>query len=214
MTYNQPTVGYAPTPQTWQGICMMPSAVPARERCNEQCRHCSYVEEGGMNSKLLSYITSPRFPLPRERDKPLSLYLASRYSRREAIVSYAEVLMGFGFNITSRWIRGSHQAENEQLHAGSVAEQFARDDLRDLEDADELILFTDPPRAAHPSRGGQWVEMGYALGRGIPVTIVGQHANVFCCLESILQFTTFAEFIGYLEKEGHGVTDKRGFLKA
>jgi len=195
---------------------MMPNAIPARKRCSAQCQHCETVEQDGMLTKreIIEYITSPQFPRRSPKTKPLNLYLASRYSRRDAIISYAEVLMGYGFNITSRWIRGYHQASNEQLYPGSDAEQFARDDLNDIEDADELILFTDPPRTGHPSRGGQFVEFGYALGRGIPVTIVGKRANVFCCLENILQFETFGELLAHLESEGHPITESKGVLKA
>ena len=135
----------------------------------------------------------------------MNIYLAARYSRREELCAYAETLRGLGFTVTSRWIDGSHQSPDETENAAALAlkRQWAGDDLEDIDDASVLVAFTEEPRTG-ATRGGRHVELGYALGRRMPVVIVGPVENVFCSIESIYRFDEFGEgvhaLLSWLEK--------------
>lgn len=141
--------------------------------------------------------------------KSLSFYLAARYSRRKELVEYREQLQALGHRVTSIWLNGGHQIDEagvpigedgEQLfesgiddpHAVKLREFFAQEDLNDIEFADVLIAFTEPPRST-TSRGGRHVEMGYALGRYKPVIVVGPQENVFCYLPQVSVYSTWDE---------------------
>lgn len=126
-----------------------------------------------------------------------AVYLASRYSRRVEMLGYADALDREGYRVTSRWILGNHQAENDQLQAGAAAEQFAREDLADLEAAQIVLAFTEEPRATS-SRGGRHVEFGYALGQGKLIIIVGPRENVFCCLAEVQRVDSFEDALPLL----------------
>jgi nucleoside 2-deoxyribosyltransferase len=121
----------------------------------------------------------------------VNVYLAARYSRRLELCGYAAELESAGHRVTSRWLLGNHQAENEQLHRGAEAERFAAEDLADVRAAALVVAFTEAPRTSN-SRGGRHVEFGYALGIGIAVVIVGPRENVFGCL--VPQFESWRDF--------------------
>ena len=111
----------------------------------------------------------------------MNVYLAARYSRRLEMCGVAARLESEGHRVTSRWILGMHQAENDELHRGAEAERFAEEDLADVREAELVLAFTEPPRSSS-SRGGRHVEFGYALALGIPIIVVGPRENVFTCL--------------------------------
>lgn len=116
----------------------------------------------------------------------LSVYLAARFSRLPELVGYAGELESAGITVTSRWIRGGHEwvgADDEEIPVSRLA-QFAADDLEDIDAADVLVCFTEPPRTG-PARGGRHVEFGYALAKGKPILCVGHRENVFYCLGNV-----------------------------
>lgn len=116
----------------------------------------------------------------------LKTYLAARYSRWQEMRQVAERLEAMGHMITSRWVQGQHQCNDDQLlNSPEWAIKIANDDLEDLWKADQLILFTDPIRTA--TRGGKQVELGYAMALGLKIYIVGEPENVFQHLPHLTQ---------------------------
>lgn len=101
------------------------------------------------------------------------------------------------FKVTSQWINGNHQAENDELESGSAAERFALEDLRDVEDAHVLVFFSEPPRSSL-SRGGRHVEFGYAMALGKTVIVVGPRENVFHCIDKVSHFERWADCLPWL----------------
>jgi len=137
----------------------------------------------------------------------MKIYLAARYSRREELCKYREKLSNLGHVVTSRWLNGDHQIDNDGEPIGESGEslveghnssdgasvlrkKFAKEDVEDVIKSDLLIAFTEVPRSTN-SRGGRHVEMGLAIGRHISVMIVGPRENVFCWLPYISQHETF-----------------------
>lgn len=75
-------------------------------------------------------------------------YLAARYSRRDEMREYAEVLEGLNLaTVECAWIAGDHDwsGEADTPEALAAAQQYAIDDLRDLARAQVVIVFTEEP---------------------------------------------------------------------
>lgn len=124
-------------------------------------------------------------------------YLASRFSRGAELRGYAEQLATINIQTTSRWLSETENGEGFDSTTMIIAVR----DRNDIERADALIGFTEPPRST-TSRGGRHVETGIALGLGKRVIIVGPRENVFHTLPEIEgPFVSFAELFEVLKNE-------------
>ena len=101
----------------------------------------------------------------------MKIYLAARYSRIDEINEYADQLRKAGYQVDARWLLGNHQIHEgvDKVEGATVSvpmegQSFALDDVADLQDAEVVISFTEPPRSTS-SRGGRHVEFGMALAR-------------------------------------------------
>lgn len=126
----------------------------------------------------------------------MRLYLAAKYSRRDELNRYAEDLRGLGHVVNCRWL------SEHDLPVGAPPEgglRFALDDIEDIRAADLLIAFTEEPGkpGAGRNRGGRHVELGIAIGRGMPVYVVGWRENVFCYLPEVIFFETWPEALRF-----------------
>jgi nucleoside 2-deoxyribosyltransferase len=95
------------------------------------------------------------------------VYFAARYSKRKKLRRYRKELERVGHSVTSRWLD-----EGAEETAATATR-----DLDDIKSADLLILFSEQPRCR--TRGGRFVEAGYALGLGRRVIAVGGVENIF-----------------------------------
>ena len=79
----------------------------------------------------------------------MRIYLASRYSRREELCEYRTQLEKLGHTVTSRWLNGNHQIDDEGLSTEAKQEErerFAMEDFQDLISSEMLIAFTEESR--------------------------------------------------------------------
>ena len=131
------------------------------------------------------------------RTKPL-VYLAARYSRREELRGYAAQLEELGLaSVPARWLHEDHDWDGTTEEEGLLrAQGLALDDLEDVWRAHALVLFTE--EAGQYRRGGSLVELGFALGKGKHVVIVGPAPNVFCTLASIVRVATWTDAVAHL----------------
>lgn len=129
----------------------------------------------------------------------MSVYLAGRFSRKAELAGYAADLGSAGIACTSRWLTGVHDWTGAPDELIPIPEQgrFAQDDLDDIDRADVLIFFGDAP-GSYGARGGACVELGYALGIGMPVIVVGAVQNVFCALPTVIRCATWGEAVAWL----------------
>lgn len=123
-----------------------------------------------------------------------SVYLAARFSRQAEMRDYAAELARHGITVTSRWITGAHGESAETDLPYDVLARCAVDDLGDIAGADAVVLFTDSPS----TRGGMWVELGYAIGCGIPVIVCGPPANIFCRLPEVVRVSSWPLVVSWL----------------
>lgn len=124
------------------------------------------------------------------------IYLAARYSRRDELVQYAMRLRAQGHVITSRWLQGHHQVDDQGLSAEADPTdrtRFALEDWSDLKGAEIVISFTEPPRSSN-SRGGRHVELGAALALAKRVVVIGPRENVFHCLPQVEWYPDWRTF--------------------
>lgn len=135
----------------------------------------------------------------------MKIYLAARYSRREELAGYRTELEALGHTVQARWLNGEHQLANDGTPIGESGEalvegalrsgehlsereqteraaklrtQFALDDWEDVNAAELVISFTEPPRSK-ANRGGRHVEYGIALANKARVIVVGHRENIF-----------------------------------
>lgn len=128
------------------------------------------------------------------------IYLASRYSRREELAKYRDELRADGHLVQARWLDGGHQLSDLGTPIGDSGEalvesgdcnraaelraKFADDDWQDVNSAEIVISFTEPPRSS-ANRGGRHVEFGIALARGARCIVVGYRENIFHWLPQV-----------------------------
>lgn len=144
------------------------------------------------------------------------IYLAGRYSRREELAAYRDQLSQLGFLVQARWLDGGHQISDAgapigesgealvegddggtSLEAAVLRGKFAQDDWEDVNAAEIVISFTEPPRSK-ANRGGRHVEFGIALARGVRVIVVGYRENIFHWLPRVEFRHTWEEALGLL----------------
>lgn len=128
-----------------------------------------------------------------------SIYLAARYGRREEMARYADELEALGHDVTSRWVRGSHESPDV---TSWECEQWAKEDTKDITRADILVAFTEGPNyVLGVGRGGRHVEYGAALALGKRIVVVGPRENVFHHLPQVRRFPDWPAALAYLEGE-------------
>lgn len=129
----------------------------------------------------------------------MKIYLAARYSRLEELAKYRDELIEMGHEVQARWLNGEHQLANDGTPIGESGEalvegtgderaalrmRFAMDDWEDVNAAELVINFTEPPRSK-ANRGGRHVEYGIALANNADVIVVGYRENIFHWLPQV-----------------------------
>lgn len=118
----------------------------------------------------------------------MKLYLAAPYSQKDQMNIYAAELRAGGIEITSSWLNEIHAA-TVQMQDLSHEEnrKYAVQDVKDVQEADILVFFTDPTKAI--VRAGRHVEFGIAVQRGVPIYVVGEEMeNIFHHLGLVTHF--------------------------
>jgi nucleoside 2-deoxyribosyltransferase len=118
----------------------------------------------------------------------MKVYLASPYSQKNQMNTYAAELRAGGVEVTSSWLEETH-APNVQMHELTHEEhlQYAYRDIKDVQAAKIFVFFTDPTKTL--VRGGRHVEFGIAVERGMPIYVVGEEReNIFHHLPKVIHF--------------------------
>lgn len=129
----------------------------------------------------------------------MKVYLASAYAERERLNKVREAIEPLGFEVTSRWLTGSHEMVDNPTIDDEVRlnRRFAMEDLQDVKSADILVHFT--PIGTNKGRGGRHVEFGIALGLGKVIVHVGPSENVFHFLPGVYHIEHDAALIHMFE---------------
>ena len=143
----------------------------------------------------------------------MKIYLAARYTRRVEIAGYRTELVANGHTVNARWLDGAHQlsdggvpigdagealVESDSPSAASLRVRFALDDWEDVNSAELVISFTEPPRSK-ANRGGRHVEFGIALANKVRVAVVGYRENIFHWLPQVEFFASWEQMLKALK---------------
>lgn len=144
----------------------------------------------------------------------MKIYLAARYSRREELARYRKQLEELGHIVQARWLNGAHQLTDDGTPIGDkgealvedrfqttegarLREKFALDDWEDVNAAELVISFTEPPRSK-ANRGGRHVEYGIALANRSRVIVVGHRENIFHWLPVVEFYATWDDALAMI----------------
>lgn len=122
----------------------------------------------------------------------MKVYLASRYSTKDLMNTYAQELLASGIEVTSTWLEETHADGRLTDLPDEEHLKWAEIDLRDVYRAEWLVFFSVDP-AIPVARGGRHVEFGYALGLGRKILVVGPKENIFHYLPEIHFVNNFEE---------------------
>lgn len=106
---------------------------------------------------------------------PVSVYIAAPSQMIDEAMVLKHLLADSGIACTSGWI--SHGLTGD-------TNESAMADLADVAKADVLVAL-NPELWKTCGTGGRHVEMGYALGLGKPVIVLGSRTNVFHYLDTV-----------------------------
>lgn len=157
-----------------------------------------------------------------EEQNPKSVYLAGRYSMWSIMRGIRDALADMDIGVTSRWIdhfAGAAAIGNnaplpksfEPQHLNRYPEQcmpFAVADLEDIDRADMLVAIS-----TLGGKGGRHVELGYALGKGKQVAVVGTRENVFHTLEAVRVYPNINSFLASMRAQAQGLDKVMESLK-
>lgn len=118
-----------------------------------------------------------------------TVYLASKFSRREEMESYVPLFRNVGYDCVARWVFGGED--------GLSREDIAVLDLEDVAKADSLVIFTHERGEPQPG-GGRFVEMGYALALGKEVHVIGPYENVFVWTPGVSVWQDLDHFLSFV----------------
>lgn len=129
----------------------------------------------------------------------MRVYLAARYSRKNEIAALIPIFGAHGISVGSRWLLEPHPPDTKLCE---VSPEFCTDtaqvDMEDIEMCDTLVFFSEDPLVGTP-RGGRHVEMGFALGIGKRIAVIGaERENIFHFLPGVVHYLNVKSF---LEKE-------------
>jgi hypothetical protein len=126
-----------------------------------------------------------------------TVYLGSRYSRREELLVFKADLESRGYEVTSRWLGGEYGdlvGKTGEVGGNDEARVAAEHDIADIEAADCVVIFTDPPGQGGPKgRGGFHVEFGIALEAGKRLLLIGHRLSSFHHLGGVIFYPNWHE---------------------
>ncbi len=126
----------------------------------------------------------------------MRLYVASKYPNKELIRdTVVPALEDAGHEVVSSWHLEKYEPgiQVSDVAPPQVLGKLAKRDIREIEAADALLVIA---RRCRKTRGGMWVEMGYALGRGKAVFNVGPKVTLFHWLRGrVTNFDSLSRFL-------------------
>lgn len=125
----------------------------------------------------------------------MRVYLAAPFETRVQAREVADRITAAGHTITSRWLT-EHDTEFEAMgNAARTDEALA--DLEDIWSARVLVMLNADPFARMSA--GKHIEVGYALGIGNDVIVVGPDSHIFWHLPNVVRVDTIGEALELLE---------------
>lgn len=122
-----------------------------------------------------------------------TVYIAGSWKNKEFIRRRAEELIRLGISVTSRWL--TSEEANPNSDSSVMCMYHAHMDLEDVLRADLFVVDT----SVSSTTGGYHVELGYAIGLGKSIYIVGHRENIFQYLA--YSFDNWESFFNFIREE-------------
>lgn len=129
----------------------------------------------------------------------MRIYIAASWKDRPTMRKLRSLLVADGHTVTSTWL--DWPEDNHGLSGWDSHQKSAMDDLSDIESANLVLISTRVPS----SRGGFHTELGYALGLGKMVAIIGPRPSNFFYHPAIMEFEDWPSVLVALK----GLRDER-----
>lgn len=123
----------------------------------------------------------------------MRIYLAGSWAARKELQEMRDKLIAADIEVTSRWLDWPGPLPGE-----TKADEWRRSalwDLADIDKAEAVLIVTTTPS----THGGFHTELGYAMGSGKPVAVIGPRPSNFFMLHRIVQFESVEHFIEFQE---------------
>ena len=124
-------------------------------------------------------------------DTKIPVAIAASYYDKEDIQKFAKKLEDLNWHNISRWVFSNDDDNNRALY-----HQFADDDMRDIYDCKNFILFTK--HYPTPDRNSRLVEMGMALAYGKIVITIGPQETIYCYHKHVINYAAEDDFLAAL----------------
>ena len=121
-------------------------------------------------------------------DTKIPIALAASYQHKKKMQIFARELEELNWHNISRWVHSEDDDNDTREY-----HQFADDDMRDIYDATNFILFTES--CPTPDRNSRLVEMGMALAYGKIVITIGPKETIYCYHKHVVNYATKEEFL-------------------
>lgn len=105
----------------------------------------------------------------------MQLYFAASFSARASMRDHRKLAESYGHKVTSSWIDIPDSFPTMAERMECEKRQAALQDIEDIDAAEALIFFADGGTTA----GGKYVELGYAIKRGMQIYLIGERTSVF-----------------------------------
>ena len=122
-----------------------------------------------------------------------SVYLAGPYPAKATIKARAVELIRLGYNARNRWL--FHEQPSTEREQKNI---YANEDLYDISHSDYFVMCLD---VEGHSRGGMYVELGWALAKRKEVIIVGERTNIFTHKFNVVCVIAWPVCIAYLSNQ-------------
>jgi nucleoside 2-deoxyribosyltransferase len=119
----------------------------------------------------------------------MRIYLASNWGSKKRISALRDQIQLLGHTICSNWLDEDSDQNFEGID-NAQRQEYACRALGEILTSDLLILDTVD---ASPS-GGREIEMGFAVGQGVPVWVVGPERNIFHSIAA-RRYTTWTDVL-------------------
>ena len=109
-------------------------------------------------------------------DLNLRVYITAPFQLRDHAILLMDAYESKGIIVTARWLKRSD----------ANSDASARMDLGDVAAAQTLVAL-NPPGWENSGTGGRHVELGYALGLGRGIMLLGRRTNIFHYFDHVVQ---------------------------
>lgn len=130
----------------------------------------------------------------------MKAYVAAPFEERLLAMEILQVLEYANIDVVSSWLYVDADTRPIGLMAPHEQSKAALRDLEEIQAAD-IVVVLGSRDYAHAGTGGRHVELGFALGIGKPVFLLGDRTNIFHHLPAVRRILPSESLIEVIRAE-------------